>query len=92
MYAFHYSSNPIIKSFYVKNDVFERYNDNLKIQNGKATGIDYIYSQGTLKNWKYGTSDVVVSGCGAVAFYNAMTLLGKRVDFSTIVTMFDFYG
>ena len=82
----------IQKPVSVKYEVFERYNYNLGIQEGTAIGTDFIYCQDSLDKWKYGTSDIPTSGCGAVAFYNAMILLGRKVDFSAIVAMFDFYG
>ena len=50
----------------------------------------YIYDQSKLTDWRFGAWTLDQNGCGIVATYNTLKLLGKNPNLASIIYDFDF--
>lgn len=53
--------------------------------------MELIYNQNDIprRQWRYGLRSSAKTGCGWVAAYNAMTLLGRAVDIPRLIRQFE---
>lgn len=74
------------RNFVKDDDVFYNF------QLDSPTGIIYDQTKGPQSQYRFGLTTVSSMGCGIVAFYNAMILLGRQVNFAVLILIAEIYG
>ena len=71
----------VVNHVYEQSQAIVNYNNNQK-HDSEVTGL--FNGQGSLMKWKFGARTFDKNGCGVIATYNVMCLLGKRQKMSAV--------
>ena len=73
-------------------DTARNYYHNIQEQRKLRYKLDYIYDQSLFADWKFGLTNLSSSGCGIVAAYNALVILGRQVDLASLIALEEYNG